>query len=72
MGYAKKTDKQKVDLLWKFISLKIEELVLRLAYKINNSNYTGQSKQMDIFAKNLANYIYQANLKKNTNYHLPI
>ena len=55
---AKKTDKQKVDLLWKFISLKIEELVLRLAYKINNNNYIGQSKQIDVFAKNLTNYIH--------------
>ena len=55
---AKKIDKQKVDLLQKFISLKIEELVLGLAYKINNSNYIGWSKQMDVFAKNLANYAY--------------
>ena len=44
MARAKKIDKQKVDLLQKFISLKIEELVLRLAYKINNNNYIGQSK----------------------------
>ena len=58
MVCAKKTDKQKVDLLQKFISLKMEELVLRLAYKINNNDYTGQSKQMDVFTKNLANYIY--------------
>ena len=55
---TKKTDKQKVDLLQKFISLKIEELVLRLAHKINNSDYTGQSKQIDIFAKNLINYAH--------------
>src|ERR1700721_1923071 len=55
---AKKTDKQKVDLLWKFISLKIKELVLGLAHKINNNNYIGWSKQMDVFAKNLANYAY--------------
>ena len=38
---AKKIDKQKVDLLQKFVSLKMEELVLRLAYKINNSDYIG-------------------------------
>ena len=55
---ARKIDEQKVDLLWKFISLKIEELVLRLAYKINDSDYIGWSKQMDIFTKNFANYIY--------------
>ena len=56
--YARKIDEQKVDLLQKFISPKIEELVLRLAYKINNSDYIGQSKQMDVFTKNLVNYIY--------------
>ena len=44
MVCAKKTDKQKMDLLWKFISLKMEELVLGLAYKINNSDYIGWSK----------------------------
>jgi len=55
---AKKIDKQKVDLLQKFISLKMEELALRLAHEINNSDYTGWSKQMDIFAKNLANYAH--------------
>ena len=60
-----------MDLLQKFISLKIEELVLGLAYKINDSNYIGWSNQIDIFAKNLANYIHQANLKKNANHRLP-
>ena len=49
----------------------MEELVLRLAHEINDSDYIGWSKQMDIFAKNLANYIYRANLKKNANYRLP-
>jgi hypothetical protein len=44
MVYTKKIDEQKVDLLQKFISLKMGELVLKLAYKINNSNYTGWSK----------------------------
>ena len=34
------------------------ELVLRLAYKINNSNYTGWNKQMNVFTKNLINYAY--------------
>jgi len=47
----------------------MEELVLGLAYKINDSDYIGWSKQMDIFAKNLANYAYWANLK-NTNHRL--
>ena len=41
MARAKKIDKQKVDLLQKFISLKMEELVLGLAHKINNSDYIG-------------------------------
>jgi hypothetical protein len=41
MVYTKKTDEQKVDLLQKFISLKMGELVLELACKINDSNYTG-------------------------------
>jgi len=36
----------------------MEELVLRLAYKINNSNYIGWSKQINIFIKNLANYTH--------------
>jgi len=26
---------------------------------------------MDVFAKNLTNYIHRANLKKNANHHLP-
>ena len=60
-----------MDLLQKFISLKMEELVLGLAYKINNNNYIGWSKQIDVFAKNLVNYAYRANLKKNANYYLP-
>ena len=58
MVRAKKTDEQKVDLLQKFISPKMEELVLGLAHKINDSDYIGWSKQMDMFAKNLANYAY--------------
>ena len=49
----------------------MEELVLGLAYKINNSDYIGWSKQIDVFAKNLANYVHQANLKKNANHRLP-
>ena len=36
----------------------MEELVLGLAYKINNSNYIGWSKQMDMFAKNLINHTH--------------
>jgi len=36
----------------------MEELVLRLAYKINNSDYTGWSKQIDMFTKNLMNYAH--------------
>ena len=60
-----------MDLLWKFISLKMEELVLRLTYEINNNNYIGWSKQIDVFAKNLANYAHRANLKKNANHRLP-
>ena len=38
---TKKIDEQKVDLFQKFISPKMGELVLRLAYKINNNNYMG-------------------------------
>jgi hypothetical protein len=34
------------------------ELVLRLAYKINDSDYTNWSKQIDVFIKNFINYIY--------------
>jgi hypothetical protein len=34
------------------------ELVLKFTYKINNSNYIGWSKQIDIFTKNLINYIH--------------
>ena len=39
------------------------ELVLKLTHKINNSDYTDWSKQMDIFAKNLMNYTHWANFK---------
>jgi hypothetical protein len=48
----------------------MEELVLGLAYEINDSDYIGWSKQIDMFAKNLINYVYRANLK-NTNHRLP-
>jgi hypothetical protein len=71
MVRAKKTDEQKVDLLQKFISPKMEDLVLGLAHEINDNDYTGWSKQMDVFAKNLANYAHRANLKKNANHRLP-
>jgi len=64
MACARKTNKQKIDLLQKFISPKIKKLALGLAHKINNSNYIGWSKQMDVFAKNLTNYAHQSNLKK--------
>ena len=69
MVRAKKIDEQKVDLLQKFISPKMGELVLRLAREINNNDYIGWSKQIDMFAKNLVNYIYRANLK-NAGYRL--
>jgi len=36
----------------------MEEVVLGLAYKINNSDYIGWSKQMDVFTKNLVNHTY--------------
>ena len=49
----------------------MKELVLGLAHKINDNDYIGWSKQIDVFAKNLANYAYQANLKKNANHRLP-
>jgi hypothetical protein len=71
MVRAKKTDEQKVDLLRKFISPKMEDLVLGLAHEINDNDYTGWSKQMDVFAKNLANHAHRANLKKNANHRLP-
>ena len=42
-----------MDLLRKNISPKIKDLALTLNYKINNADYKGWSKQMDIFAHNL-------------------
>jgi hypothetical protein len=45
---AHKTEKQKVDILRKNISLKIKDLALTLSHKISETDYEGWSKQMDI------------------------
>jgi len=42
-----------VDLLKKNILSKIKDLALTLSRKINDANYKGWSKQMDVFAYNL-------------------
>ena len=44
------------------ISSKIKDLALTLSRKISNTNYKGQSKQMDIFTYNLQNYTYYTKL----------
>ena len=59
---ANKTKEQKVDLLKKNISLKIKDLAFTLSCKINNANYKGQSKQMDVFTYNLQNYTHYTKL----------
>ena len=59
---ANKTEEQKVDLLKKNISPKIKNLALTLSRKINDANYKGQSKQIDMFAYNLQNYAHYAKL----------
>jgi len=51
-----------VDLLRKNILSKIKDLALTLSRKINNANYKGWSKQMDMFAYNLQNYAYYTKL----------
>jgi len=42
-----------VDLLKKNISSKIKDLAFTISHKIDNTDYKGWSKQMDIFAYNL-------------------
>ena len=51
-----------MDLLKKNISFKIKDLALTLNYKINNADYKGWSKQIDIFIYNLQNYTYYTKL----------
>ena len=51
-----------MDLLKKNISPKIKDLALTLSRKINNANYKGWSKQIDVFTYNLQNHAYYAKL----------
>jgi hypothetical protein len=64
MNIARKTNEQKVDLLRKFISPKMKDLALTLHHEIGSDDYAGWSRQMDIFAKNLANHAHLASLEK--------
>lgn len=59
---ANKTEEQKVDLLRKNISPKIKDLALTLSRKIDDADYEGWSKQMDIFAHNLQNHAHHTKL----------
>jgi hypothetical protein len=63
---AKKTDEQKVDLLRKFVSARMKDLVLTLQESIPDDAYSRWSKQMDTFARNLANRAHQDSLEKKT------
>jgi hypothetical protein len=72
MNKAKKTKEQKVDLLRKFVSPKMQELALTLHHEIPGDDYAAWSKQMDVFAKNLANHAHLASLDKSTDHrHQP-
>jgi len=51
-----------VDLLRKNILSKIKDLALTLSRKIDDANYEGWSKQMDVFAYNLQNYAHHTKL----------
>jgi len=51
-----------VDLLRKNISSKIKDLAFTLSCKIDNANYEGWSKQMDVFTYNLQNHAYYTKL----------
>lgn len=64
MTRAKKTNEQKVDLLRKWISTKMKDLVEGLPEEIPNNAYDKWSKQMDTFAKNIANRAHQTSLEK--------
>jgi hypothetical protein len=64
MTRAKKTDEQKVDLLRKWVSTKMKDLVEGLPEEIPNGAYDRWSKQMDTFAKNIANRAHQTSLEK--------
>ena len=64
MRKAKKTPEQKVDLLRKFVSDEMADLVTCMPTESSDPDYTVWSAQMDIFAKNLANRSHNTKIKK--------
>ena len=76
MEIANKTGEQKVDLLRKFVSPKLDALVVTLAHEIADNDYTAWNAQMNTFAKGLMNHDHRLNLDKkkvsqNTGFYTP-
>ena len=58
-----------MDLLKKNIFFKIKDLALTISNKIDNTDYKGWSKQINMFVYNLQNHVYYTKLnatKQNT------